>query len=217
MPVAVISPPEPWISVELAKKHCRIDDDDSDDLLAIYIGAACAAVDGPFGTLQRAVGVQTLELRLESFEPWRWTAGRLGYAWDGGWTDWSFWPFSRSIDLPCPPLIAVESVTYEDATGTDQVLGPTGWVLADDEIDPAFNTTWPSGRMAADAVRIRYTAGYAPAEGGTSTVPTPIQAAALMVIGSLWANREADVIDARAVVAANPAVQNLLMPYRVFG
>lgn len=210
MSVAVITPPEPLVELELAKAHLRVDHDDDDALIEAFIAAASADLDGPEGWMGRALGMQTLELRQDGFLAQDWQMGAGRYAWDGVWTGdaWGRWPFRRIV-LPYPPFVQVVSITYEGLDGTDQVLGPDGWQASDEGVAPAFGLGWPSGRIAANAVRIRYRAGY-------ETPPPRIQVAVLMTVASLYANREASVIDARAVVAANPAVEALLAPYRVY-
>lgn len=209
MKVVVITPPEPIVSLELAKAHLRVDDDDSDALIAVYIAAAQGAIDGPAGWLGRAIGVQTLELRLPDFfaENWRTPSG---FIWeDGAWTDWEVWPFD-AITLPCPPLISVTSITYEDTAGVDQVLDPSGWKATDDGLTPSFNDIWPAGRIEANAVRIRYIAGYA-------APPPPIVGACLMAVAGLYANREDVIIDSsRVTEVVNDAYTNLLSPFQVW-
>lgn len=217
MSVAVITSPEPFVSLELAKAHLRVDHSDDDDLITLQIAAAQASIDGPGGWLERAIGPQELELRLDGFYAGDWRVGDA-YAWEAGWSECVLgcWPFARRISLPFPRFIAVTSITYEDGSGVDQVLTPTGWQASDEGVEPAFGAQWPSGRVAANAVRIRYRAGYAAENGTTPAVPAPFKQAVLLMVGSSYANREADVIDARAVVAANPAVESLLAPYRVW-
>lgn len=209
MSVAVIAPPAPFVSLELAKSHLRVDQTDDDALIDLQLAAACGSIDGPAGWLGRALGTQTLELRQDSFDPAWWRFG-VGFAWSGGW-DWASWPFSR-IALPFPPFQSVESITFEDGLGADQVLTPMGWTATDEGVEPAFGMSWPSGRVAANAVRIRYVAGYA-----EDQVPAPIQAAVLLMIGDMYGNRESQLIGTRAAVAENPTLASLLNPYRIYG
>jgi hypothetical protein len=208
--VVVITPPAPILDLALVKKHIRVDDDDSDDLIAIFSAAAQAALDCPGGWLGRAVGVQTLELRLNAFPFQNWGFGLEWTMWgDGEWETWSHPQRFARIKLPYPPFIAVTSITYEDVNGVDQVLSSSGWAASDEGVTPAFGDVWPAGRIDANAVRIQYQAGY-------TTPPPPIVAAMLLTVGDLWENRAAQVIDARAVVAENPTVANLLNPYRIY-
>lgn len=210
MSVAVITPPAALVSLALAKAQCRVaaTNTTDDELLELEIAAAQAVIDGPGGWLERALGRQTLELRLDGFCAEDWRVGP-DYAWDAGWS--APWPFARRIKLPFPPFVSVTSITYEDGSGADQVLTPTGWQASDEGVEPAFGTGWPSGRVAANAVRIRYVAGYDP-----DKVPPQAKQALLLMVADLYENRSASVIDARAVVAENPTVDRLLSGLRIY-
>ena len=216
MSVVVIAPPAPLVELDLVKQHLRVDHDDDDTLIAALLAAASANIDGPDGWLGRAIGLQTLELRQDGFYAPDWRVGQ-GYAWEGGWTGsaWGRWPFAR-IQLPLPPFVDVLTITYEVAAGADQVLGPSGWTATDEGVTPAAALGWPGGRVAANAVRIRYRAGYVDADGNPQT-PAPIAAAVLMMTADLYATREASVIDAtRATQVTNPTAQALLQPFRIW-
>lgn len=72
--------------------------------------------------------------------------------------------FPAEIQLPYPPIIGVTEIVYTDADGASQTLSSSlysldsksepGWVL------PAYGTDWPATYDVANAVRVRYTAGY---------------------------------------------------------
>ena len=209
--VVVITPPGPVLELDLMKKHLRVDDDDSDDLISLYMLAAQANIDGPAGWLGRCLGIQTLELRLDSFysQAWNWDRGLDWRSWESeqDWLDWCNPNRFTAIKLPYPPFISVTSIIYEDAYGVQQTLTSDGWTATDQGVEPAFGDVWPDGRIDADAVRIQYQAGYA-------TLPAAITAALMMIVGDLWENRTSQVIDARAVVAENPTITALLGPYR---
>lgn len=73
--------------------------------------------------------------------------------------------------------------------------------------------TWPAVVLReAAGVRVRFTAGY----GNASAVPAPIKQAILLLVGSLYENRE-DVLVAQGVTVMRIpfGVQALLMPYRI--
>lgn len=61
MRVVVVEPPLPFVTVEKAKSHLRVDGIDDDALIDGYIAAATGLIDGPAGWLGRAIGRQTLE------------------------------------------------------------------------------------------------------------------------------------------------------------
>ncbi len=76
MPVVVVSPPAPLVGLDLLKQHLRVDGSDDDALITAYAAAAQGQIDGPAGWLGRAIGPQTLELRLDRFDAGDWQLGR---------------------------------------------------------------------------------------------------------------------------------------------
>ena len=71
-------------------------------------------------------------------------------------------------------------------------------------------TRLPPPRATKDAVRVDFTCGY----GAASDVPEPIKRAVLLLVGTLYANRESV-----APVAMHEIPQSaiwLLSPYRVW-
>lgn len=135
MSVVVIQPPEPLVSLEDAKDHLRVTVNDEDDLIAGYVAAASAWIDGPAGWLGRSIGEQTLELR-----------GNV---------------FSACERLPYGPVISVTEVRYVDALGTDQLLPETIYRLVGRGLALRHGASWPSLRGDAEGVRVIYQAGEA--------------------------------------------------------
>ena len=135
MRVTVITPPSPVITLDEAKVHLRARRDTEDDLIEMYVAAATSHIDGPDGWLGRAIGVQTLEVRLNSFA-------------------------CTDIRLPYPEVISVSSVKYLDSAGDEQTMAPEAYEQFGSIIAPAHGTGWPTARYSREAVRIRYQAGY---------------------------------------------------------
>lgn len=186
MSIVVITPPAAVVTLEEAKAQLRVDFGDDDALITSLIAAVQGNIDGPDGWLGRAIGVQTLEMRLSSF------CGRDG---------------SSCIQLRCPPVTAPVSVKYIDADGVEKTADSDQYrLVGDDMIAPAYNVSWPSARRDHESVRIRYTAGYA-------SVPPPIKAAILLHVGHLYANREAVSLE-NFVTELPLGVQWLLSPFR---
>jgi uncharacterized phiE125 gp8 family phage protein len=156
----VITPPEPFITRDDAKAHLRIEPDVTDDdaVIDALVSAATAYFDGPVGRLGRAIAPQLLELALEA------------------------WP--DRLDLPCPPLLEIESIQFVDSAGQWQ------------EFDPAqLPHIKPRTRGGPGDVVIRYWAGYGVRHDETNDwvpqVPAPIKYAALSLLGHWFAVREA--------------------------
>ncbi|MCA0025477.1 MULTISPECIES: head-tail connector protein [unclassified Mesorhizobium] len=186
MNIVVITPPAPVVTLEEAKAQLRVDFGDDDAFISGLIAAVQGNIDGPDGWLGRAIGVQTLEMRLPSF-----------CGWDG----------SSCIPLRCPPVTAPVSVKYIDGDGVEQTFDSDSYrLVGDDMIAPAYSVSWPSARHDHDSVKIRYTAGY-------EQVPPPIKAAILLNVAHLYANREAVSLE-NFVTELPLGVQWLLSPFR---
>ena len=78
--------------------------------------------------------------------------------------------FPCYIDLPFPPLASVESITYYDTAGVDEVMDAADYQVCKylevpSQIVPAPNTVWPTTQNdRIDAVQVEFLAG-------TSTAP----------------------------------------------
>ncbi|MCE9635595.1 MAG: head-tail connector protein [Planctomycetes bacterium] len=96
----------------------------------------------------------------------------------------------EALFLPHPPLASVEAVTYADTAGVAQVLAPADYLVrtaeTPGEVIPAYGKSWPSTRDVADAVAVDFTCGY----GDPSDVPEAVKRAVLLLVGTLYANRE---------------------------
>lgn len=188
MAVKVIAAPtdEP-VSLEQAKAHLRVDTTDQDDLIESLITAARERVEEETG---RALITQTLEIALDYFvEPP-----------DLRYVTYPYLTPAKAILLPRPPLQALKRITYIDGDGNevllhDEVGSPT--VISDLVVDtysapgrlvPASGGNWPSVQDRANAVVIRYTAGYG--DHGDD-VPKSIVQAILLLIGHLHENPSA--------------------------
>jgi uncharacterized phiE125 gp8 family phage protein len=118
-----------------------------------------------------------------------------------------------AIVLPHPPLATVESVKWVDRDVVLQTLAPADYVVrpyeTPGEIVPARGVTWPSAIDEPDAVQVEFTCGY----GDPSAVPEAIRRAVLLLVGTLYANRES--VAPVAMQEVPHTVQWLLGPYRV--
>lgn len=112
--------------------------------------------------------------------------------------------------LPCRPIASITSVKYLDADGAEQTLAANQYELMGNELVPAMNVTWPATASRREAVRVRYVAGYV-------TLPAPIRAAILLMVGDLFENREtAQTGSAQAsAIPMSTTVENLLGPFQV--
>lgn len=174
-----------------AKAHLRVDGTDEDSLIDALIAAATSHLEGRNGVLGRALVTQTWDYRVDGFP--------------GAGSGW--------IELPLPPLQSVTSVKYLDETNTEQTLDAARYVVETGHVHgyvrPAYGLTWPGTLDEANAVRIRFVAGF----GAATAVPQPLKHAILLLVGHWFVNREA----VGAAGAPMPiAVDALCQPFRIY-
>jgi uncharacterized phiE125 gp8 family phage protein len=169
------------------KLWCRIDGSDEDTLLtSLFIPAARLACENATG---RALITQTWESVLDG------------------------WPAASAIELLRAPVIAITSVKYIDTAGVEQTMDSADYALDKDSepgwLLPAYDTDWPEARDTANAVRVRYTAGY----GATAAdVPQALRMWIALHAAAAYQSREAA---SDKPLHINPALDGLLDPYRV--
>jgi len=187
MGIKVILPPEVEpVSLAEAKAHLRLSTDTDDAYVSALTTAARERVEL---YLRRSLITQTLEYTIDRFP-------------------------ACEIDIPRPPLQAVEWIKYFDTAGILRILPAEDYVadLSSSEIArmaPAWNCLWPATRSSFNSVVIRFTAGYGDSAGD---VPQAIRHGILMEISNLYENRE-DIVVGQAV-ALIPVSERLLWPYR---
>jgi hypothetical protein len=188
MRVVVVTPPEPLVAWEAAAQHLKLDDDAADQAYVEGLIAAVAAhLDGPDAWLGRAIGVQTLEARFDLFT------------------------CASRVKLPFPPVIELVSIQYLDGQDVLQTADLGDFeVLGRELVSAGSSFAWEGGSLRREAVRVRYQAGY-------ETLPAPIKAAILLMVGDLYANRETTIAGGSVTpVPMSLTVESLLAPYRVF-
>jgi uncharacterized phiE125 gp8 family phage protein len=120
-------PPVEPISLERAKLHLRVDGDDEDDLIALWITVAREACEHH---TNRALVGGTYELHLASLPRGR-----------------------NPIEIPLGGVTGLVSLTYRDAAGDEITLDPSAYEFRRREdsrstVVPVVNTTWPAGTQA---------------------------------------------------------------------
>jgi hypothetical protein len=206
----IAAPADDVVSLAEVKAHLAIDIDRWDGMLGAMIAAATQYLDGADGILRRALVSQQWLLYLDRF-PCR-PSGRIRSAPSSG----HHHPHREdAIALPLPPLASVDSITYLDSNGTRQAVDPAVYQVLDGEratVQPARGQAWPSALCEPRSIQVTFTAGY----GDATQLPMPLVQTVLLMVGDLFANREAQQIaDSRVTVVENPTVKALLAPYRV--
>lgn len=193
--VAVLEIGGEAISLVDAKKAVRVEQDDEDQVLAGFLRAAIGHIEKATGKkLTRKVVSQTVDGFPRALPCERYAL-----------RDWP-------IRLLFGPVAEVLSIEYDDCEGVQQTLadfrivpGPADTAM----IVPAYGSCWPRTAHGEGTVRITYAAGYDP-----TTLPADLVHAALLMFGHFNANREAVVVDGRAVAVELPmGVQSLITDY----
>jgi uncharacterized phiE125 gp8 family phage protein len=186
----LITPPavEP-IDVAEMKLHLRVEQHrtEEDFLIRSLIVAAREYAESQTG---RQLIEATWELSLDDFPCW----GLWGDSWESA-VELSRPPFIGLLTTDPLTSLAVDPFTYLDSAGVSQVLASTTYEVNDYEeparLKLAWGQSWPSARAGANAVRIRYRAGFG-AKG--SDVPESIRQAMKLHVGWLYENREAGIV-----------------------
>lgn len=179
------------ISLAEAKAHLRVDHSDDDTYIDAIIKAATRHAEQFMG---RALMEQTWDYYLDEFP-------------DG------------AIKLPMPPLSSVTGLFVRDSSGAEEEIDSDTYDV-DQASEPArlvlaYGQSWPTTLEVANAVRLRFVSGYIGDDSPNSAnVPSDIRAAILLIIGTLWEQRETVVIG-QSVAQLPWSAEQLLRPYRV--
>lgn len=150
------------VSLNEARRHMRVEDIDSDDLIAMYIEAA----------------EQSLAYVGRALKPASYALDIYGFA-------------RHSIELPMPPLRSVTAVNAPGTDGVLAAVDPSNYVVTTTSegrgrIDMATAYAWPTSAYSPGWVSasLEFTAGY-------DVVPSGLRAAILLIAGALYENRSA--------------------------
>lgn len=196
--IIVTQPSEEPLTIEQCRAHLRVDpyEVDSSDVGthpddALIMAMQSAAREHCEAFTGLSLAQKTYELALDRFPAW-------------------------AIELPAPPLVDVVSVTYADADSTVQTISPSDYVLDTYQkpgwLLPVGSSNWPSAGAFANAVKIRYVAGYG-LDSDSEPLPYALRAAMLLVLGHLYANRE-DATE-KALASIPIGAEALMRPLRV--
>jgi uncharacterized phiE125 gp8 family phage protein len=172
----ITAPAEVPISLAEAKAIARLDGLDDDD--AVVAGYIRAATDWTEQQLGRALISQSWSYTVDSFP--------CGY--------------HPQIRLPLGPVQTVDEVRYVDNAGVQQALDASAYVLAADQLWPAYGTTWPTARAQPGGVVVTYTAGFGP---DWNSIPEVIRHGIACLVQGYYDGCQAD-----------DAVIEMIRPYR---
>ncbi len=194
-------PTDEPVDLPTAKKWCKVDGDDDDDLIQSLVTSARVYVETNTG---RSLLRQSWRLTLDYFP---------GFIF--GTTTYEDWPlFEDIIRMPrAAPLISLDSIKFMDPTLTLQTLNPSQYQVDGDReparVRPAVGKIWPvtyAGYFGAQlaSVQVAYTAGYA----NVDAVPAGLKSAIRVLVASWYENREA--VSQRSLTTVPMAVESLL-------
>lgn len=207
-PVLVDAPDVLPVSLAECKQHLRVDGDDEDTLIGIYLAAAIGHLDGADGWLGRSIVAQIWSQDFDGFM----VANANGVR----QLATSMFPlpgiaFQASFLLDLAPVTSIVSVTYLDGAGALQTVDPADYSLVNGgnapEVRFASSFSIPVVRLDKPAVTVTFVSGY----GADAVSPAPIKAAILLMVGDIYQNREAKVA---TLLTENSTVRRLLDPYR---
>jgi uncharacterized phiE125 gp8 family phage protein len=186
------------VSLAEANLHLREDGTDQDTLIQALIKGARQYAEAYTG---RAFVARTFELTLPAF------------------------PAGGEIEVPRPPLIAVESVKYIDTAGALQTVAAADYQVdtyrAPGLVKPAYGATWPATRSGDyNAVQVRFQAGYAEigspsGEDPANGVPELVRQWILVRVAQLYEHREAVVTGTMLTAMPRDFVDGLLDQLKV--
>jgi uncharacterized phiE125 gp8 family phage protein len=126
----VALPDDEPVQLDDVKKTLRVDSDDDDDRIERHIREAREWVER---RVQRKIAAEMWEIGLDAF------------------------PIGPLL-LPLSPVQSVESIKYDDASGTEQTVAPADYKMVVGSITAAAG--WPTSGSSANAVRVRVLTGY---------------------------------------------------------
>lgn len=181
----VTAPTVEPVTLSEVKAQAVIGHDLDDALLSVMISAAREHGESLTG---RSWAPKTLEVVLDSFP-------------------------SGAIELPASPVTAVLSIKYLDADGVEQTMPDTDYYVDTDSLVGRVvpKDAWPETVERPNAVRVRYTAGFA-----AGSIPPALKQWLLIRVASLYAQRES-LTAGNVSELSRSFVDGLLDPYTVLG
>jgi len=123
------------VSLEEARRHCRVDFTDDDLSIQTYLEAAIATIEGPHG-IGVALSPQTWRLSMDYFP--------------------------CQIVIPLGPVSEISSITYVDDAGAAAEVDEWRTDLDTEPVRiwPARDKTWPAITCEPGAVKVEFITGY---------------------------------------------------------
>lgn len=182
------------LSLAEAQAQCRIDTDDESIFLESLITTAREYAEG---FTRRAFITQTWDLTLAAFP----SEGEL-------WIPKA--PLQSSPTAPVVTYVGTDGVTQTLSSSLYTVDAPSGPQSRPGRLLLGYGLSWPSTRDVANAVTVRFVAGY----GLAPAVPAGIKAAMKLLVAHWWTNRVPGVAGSMAELPHS--IDALLWQYKAF-
>lgn len=182
--VLVTAPASEPITLAQAKVQVRVESSVTaeDDHITALIQSAREEAEHELG---RALIAQTWDLKIDAFP-------------------------SVEVELPKPVVSSITSISYVDLDGNTQTIASNQYTLDSSTMPgfvlPAQDVDWPDTLDCANAVTVRFVAGWANA----AAVPASIKQWILWRVGVLYKHRDTPLPEDRYT-------RGLLDPWRVYG
>jgi hypothetical protein len=198
-----VEPTQEPVTLQEVKEYLRVDDSTDERIIRPFIETARRFCEEHTG---RALMTQTLVLYLDAFQD------SFDPLWEGLRTGPYLNYYKNYVVLPRCPVASVTHVkTYNDSDEATTMVASTYYV--DNAREPArivlrTGTTFPTSLRVANAIEVKYIAGYT----SQYNIPEPIRLGILQHIAFLYEHR-GDMYDAK--MPYPPMLRSLYAPYVV--
>ena len=165
--------------------------------------------------IERLIGAATEW--TESYCKRAWMAGSKTKLFDAFPTTPAIIKCDRFLPLTGGVVSTVDSVTYYDTDFVQQTMDPSGYrLIVTNEVSylyPGMGQDWPTDACDEPLhIAVNYTVG----EASVADIPASVKAAILLLVASMYENREQGTIDnGLTVIKAPVAAEHLLHPYKL--
>lgn len=122
---------------------------------------------------------------------------------------WTTSGFDIALRLPIGPVVGVDAIEYLDIAGVPVALAEDRMIVRGGQVLTAAGFSWPATSVADAAVSVEFNAGLA----DPGDIPPALVAAAKLLLGHLFANRET-VITGTIATEVPFGVMTLCAPFR---
>jgi uncharacterized phiE125 gp8 family phage protein len=189
----LVTAPAALLTTALAKSHLRVSGSTDDTYIDTILTVAVSNIENMVGR------------------------SLLHTVWDWVLADWP----SPDEWFPRAPLATITHVKYLDNDGVQQTLAASQYIAmhagaykTPGKLHRAYNVAWPDHRPQANAIEVRFTAGYHAT--AAASVPPELVHAVKLLVEHLYDNRSPVVVG--TIIADIPAglgLEQLIAPFKL--